>query len=222
MLCGWKRGFAFQSQSAHSAPQHPHRHEAVLVDVLYSPHGARVGHVDADATAVELLLVEAGNGSVSLLLRAVGDEAEAARAAGLAVLHDDVVSELSVRREGAGKPVIVRVPRQVADVNLGSHFECRVLCVEQTEALVHKRVCHAWKTGEGARKEKGCEPGCNTVANDAAVATSDRDAPTVKLSPHVVVIIHKSQQAPTQPDQRHPPPRLLTRRRTKETEAGSW
>jgi hypothetical protein len=51
--------------------------------------GPRVGKVDLDTTAVEVLLVEGLDGGVSLLSTAEGHEAEAARATGLAVAHDD-------------------------------------------------------------------------------------------------------------------------------------
>ncbi|TFY60778.1 hypothetical protein EVG20_g7298 [Dentipellis fragilis] len=48
-----------------------------------------IGEVDANSPAVELLLVQVVDGGVSLLAGAVGDEAEAAGAASLAIAHDD-------------------------------------------------------------------------------------------------------------------------------------
>ena len=88
-----------------------------------SPSGTGVGHVDTDASAVKLLLVKGSDGGVSLLLRGVGDETETTRATSLAVLHDNVVSELTVGRESLSEAVISGVPREVSDVDLGSHCE---------------------------------------------------------------------------------------------------
>jgi hypothetical protein len=50
---------------------------------------AGVGDVDLDATTIELLLVHACDGTLSFGLAAVSDEAEATRATGAAVTHDD-------------------------------------------------------------------------------------------------------------------------------------
>ena len=93
------------------------------VATAHTTSGSGVGHVDADAAAVELLLVESGDGSVSLGLGGEGDEAEPTGAAGLAVLHDNVVGELTVGGEGAGETVVVGVPREVSNVNFGGHRE---------------------------------------------------------------------------------------------------
>ena len=60
------------------------------VTVLHAPSRTRVGHVDTNATSVELLLIETSNGSISLLLRTVGDKAKTARATSLAILHDNL------------------------------------------------------------------------------------------------------------------------------------
>ena len=51
--------------------------------------GTRVGEVDLDAAAVELLLVEAADGRLGLTRRGEGDEAEATGAASLTVTHHD-------------------------------------------------------------------------------------------------------------------------------------
>lgn len=93
------------------------------VATAHTASGSGVGHVDTDATTVKLLLVESGNGSVGLALGGEGNEAETTGAAGLTVLHDNVVSELTVSREGVGEAVISGVPREVSDVNFGGHFE---------------------------------------------------------------------------------------------------
>lgn len=50
---------------------------------------ASVSEVDTDVPAVELLLVEAVDGTLCLTGRAEGDETEAARAAGIAIAHHD-------------------------------------------------------------------------------------------------------------------------------------
>jgi len=50
---------------------------------------AAVGKVDLDPTAIELLLVEAGDGGVSLCAGSEGDETEATRAAGVTIAHHD-------------------------------------------------------------------------------------------------------------------------------------
>lgn len=114
-------------------------------EYFHLPSRARVRHVDSNATSVEFLLVEAGNGSISLLLRAVSDKAEPTRATSLAVLHDNlhvgmkeqlsgevpfgrrrsthVVSQLTIGGEGEGETIVVGVPRQVSDVNFSSHDE---------------------------------------------------------------------------------------------------
>jgi len=82
--------------------------------------GARgVGEVDTDVATVQLLLVEALNGGLSLIGGLEGDEAEAARAASLAVLHDNAVNDIAVLGEGIAERVVSGVPRQVADVKLG-------------------------------------------------------------------------------------------------------
>lgn len=93
------------------------------VTTAHTASGSGVGHVDADATTVELLLVEGGDGSVSLLLGSEGDKAETTRTTSLAVLHDNVVGELTVSREGVGEAVVSGVPREVSNVNFGGHFE---------------------------------------------------------------------------------------------------
>lgn len=93
------------------------------VAAAHTASRARVSHVDTDATAVELLLVECGNGGVSLGLGGKGDETETARAAGLAVLHDNVVGELTIGRKGVGETVVGGVPREVSNVNFGGHLE---------------------------------------------------------------------------------------------------
>jgi len=48
-----------------------------------------VGKIDPDPSAIELLLVEAFDGGVSLLAATECDETEAARAAGVAISHHD-------------------------------------------------------------------------------------------------------------------------------------
>ena len=48
-----------------------------------------VGKIDPDPSAIEVLLVEAIDGGVSLLTATEGDETEAARATGIAVAHHD-------------------------------------------------------------------------------------------------------------------------------------
>ena len=93
------------------------------VAAAHTASRARVSHVDTNATAVELLLVECGNGGVSLGLGGKGDETETARAAGLAVLHDNVVGELTIGRKGVGETVVGGVPREVSNVNFGGHLE---------------------------------------------------------------------------------------------------
>jgi hypothetical protein len=60
---------------------------AVASTVASSARGLRVGEVDADAAAVKVLVVEAVDGTVGLVLRGEGDEAEAARLSGLTVLR---------------------------------------------------------------------------------------------------------------------------------------
>lgn len=96
------------------------------VATAHTASGSGVGHVDTDATTVELLLVKGSDGSVGLSLGGEGDEAETTGAASLAVLHDNVVSELTVSREGVGEAVISGVPREVSDVNFGGHLELRI------------------------------------------------------------------------------------------------
>ena len=93
------------------------------VATTHTASGAGVGHVDTDASTVELLLVESGDGGVSLLLGGEGDKAKTTGAAGLTVLHDDVVGELAVSRKGVGEAVIGGVPREVSNVNFGGHLE---------------------------------------------------------------------------------------------------
>jgi len=48
-----------------------------------------VGKVDPDPTAIELLLVEAIDGGISLFAASEGDETEATRAAGFTIAHHD-------------------------------------------------------------------------------------------------------------------------------------
>ena len=50
---------------------------------------AAVGKVYFDPTAIELLLVEASDGGVSLSAGSEGDETEATRAAGVTIAHHD-------------------------------------------------------------------------------------------------------------------------------------
>lgn len=60
---------------------------------------AGVGEVDTDVPAVQLLLVEAVDGTLCLTGRAEGDETEAARAAGIAIAHHDRLKNMSKPRK---------------------------------------------------------------------------------------------------------------------------
>lgn len=79
------------------------------------------GQSNADAAAVQVLLVHLVDGVVGRLLGAEGDEAEATGAAALAVDHDDGVSDLTKVGESLTKTVGVGGPGEVADVELGGH-----------------------------------------------------------------------------------------------------
>ena len=50
---------------------------------------AGVGKIDLDPTAIELLIVEAVDGGISLFTGSEGDETEATRAAGFTIAHHD-------------------------------------------------------------------------------------------------------------------------------------
>jgi hypothetical protein len=87
---------------------------------------AGVGDVNSDATAVELLLVQGIDSSVSLLLGGKGNETETTGTAGLTVAHDDRVGDLAELAEGSSEGVIGGVPRQVSNVKL--RHDCACCC----------------------------------------------------------------------------------------------
>ena len=65
-----------------------------------STGAAGVGEVNADATAVELLLVEAGDRVLGLVGRGVGDETETAGATSVAIAHHDRLQGTRQRSDG--------------------------------------------------------------------------------------------------------------------------
>ena len=67
-----------------------------------------------------LLLVQGVDGSGSLLLAGEGNEAESTGSAGLAVAHDDGISDLAELAEGGTESVIRGVPGQVSAENFRS------------------------------------------------------------------------------------------------------
>jgi hypothetical protein len=89
---------------------------------------AGVGDVDSDATTVKLLLVEAVDSSGSLLLAGKGNETEATGTAGLTVLHDDRVGDLTELAEGRTESLIRGVPGQVSNVKLRHDCACCCKC----------------------------------------------------------------------------------------------
>jgi hypothetical protein len=89
---------------------------------------AGVGDVNSDATAVELLLVQGIDSSVSLLLGGKGNETETTGTAGLTVAHDDRVGDLAELAEGSSEGVIGGVPRQVSNVKLRHDCACCCKC----------------------------------------------------------------------------------------------
>jgi len=75
---------------------------------------ARIGGVNFDSPAVELLVIRGIDSVLGLVLRAVGDEPEPTRAARFAVAHHDTVEHGSVVTKRLAEHVVVGVPRQVA------------------------------------------------------------------------------------------------------------
>lgn len=97
--------------------------ESTLATTAVAASGLGVGHVNSDVSAVELLLVLAGDSGVGRCGLSEGDETETSGSASLSVGHDDTVDDLSVLGESPEKAILVSVPVQVSDVNLSSHFE---------------------------------------------------------------------------------------------------
>lgn len=67
--------------------------------VASSARGLRVGEVDTDPATVEVLVVEAVDGTVGLVLRGEGNKAEATRLSGLTVLRDEAAQKQAGKRE---------------------------------------------------------------------------------------------------------------------------
>lgn len=89
----------------------------VTATVATATRATRVGHVDSDTTAVKLLLVHSGNGSLSLLRGTVGNKTETSGSASLTVLHNDAVGDGTVGGKDLEKGVIGGVPRKIAYQN---------------------------------------------------------------------------------------------------------
>src|ERR1044071_7680699 len=82
---------------------------------------ARLGDVDGQVTAVEVVTVELSDGGLALFLRRHLDEAEAARAARVAILDDRGRLDRTGLREVLTKILARSLEREVADVKFHRH-----------------------------------------------------------------------------------------------------
>src|SRR5947209_9052257 len=82
---------------------------------------ARLGDVDGQVPAVEVVAVELSDGSLALFLRGHLDEAEATRAAGVAILNDRGRLDRAGLREMLTEIFARSLEREVADVKFHGH-----------------------------------------------------------------------------------------------------
>ena len=97
------------------------RASAVASTAASAAGAAGVGEVDADAAAVELLLVEAGDGVLGLDRGAEGDEAEATRTARVAIAHHDRLQtnkKKMHKRRGSGTRLRAGLAARRADTDI--------------------------------------------------------------------------------------------------------
>jgi len=80
--------------------------------------------LDADATAIQLLVIPLGDGSINVTL-ADGNESETTAATSLAILQDNGVLDLELR-ESRAKGIISSSPGETSNKKLGHIFNLNV------------------------------------------------------------------------------------------------
>src|SRR5947209_5569358 len=83
---------------------------------------ARLGDVDGQVPAVEVVAVKSSDGGLALLLRGHLDEAEAARAARVAVFHDRRRLDRAGLREMLTEIFARSLVREITDVKFHRHL----------------------------------------------------------------------------------------------------
>ena len=115
------------------------------------------------------------DGGLGLVVRLVGDEAEATRPSSLPVRHDDAVSDVAILREGLAESLGVDAPREVAD-EAGSESASLSIDVQQAQ---HPYAGARWP--EGVRHHE--RPGRKSANGERAVAQSVQCAGRSAASP---------------------------------------
>src|SRR4030095_11485199 len=79
--------------------------------------------VDRQPPSAELLIVQLRDGVLRIVIRRHLDERETARAAGVAIAHDFDSFEMARLGEQILKILLIRIVRNVADVEFSTHFK---------------------------------------------------------------------------------------------------
>jgi len=82
---------------------------------------AGISEIDFHTPSIQLLLIEARNGSFGLRLTAIGHKSETTRTAGLAVAHDNRIQNLPELTKRISQRIIGGVPTQIAYVDFAGH-----------------------------------------------------------------------------------------------------
>lgn len=128
-----------------------------LTSTAASAAAAGVGQVDANAPAVELLLVEVGDGGVRLSTGAVGDETEAAGTASVAITHHDGLLDANGTRNqsqaGRNEERAAMDPICIAKRD-DTHVENLTIAGERLETHVQQKRTDETSTTGARRDEK--------------------------------------------------------------------